>query len=221
MADEFGPLISEETVQDAVLALLSTAPFGGSAPLVVYYLAEIERQVGLAQQALDAPLVYRGGTDFEVWQGDESPTIIVVVEPENEPEIPEPGVYGQRFEINAGVILRSEEENDARWRARYYGLAIAAAIAQNAHLGTNPYDNSLKLATETIMTRSPVTTFAADSNTSRNIMRSVVTFETLVMPTLVAWSGPKNFPASPYTPPGDWPVIDTVNVTVDAVPPAT
>jgi hypothetical protein len=224
MADTFGPLISDETVQDAVLALLSLPPTddngdpAGGSPLLVYYLAEIERQVGLIQQTLEPPLVYRGGTDFEVYQGDQSPTVVVVVKPTGAPERFEAGSYGQRFEIQAGVILQGSDQDDGRLRARYYGLAMAAVIAQNADLGPNPYDSSLKLASETHMTAFPVAEFAADENTSRQIMRSVVSFETLVMPVVVSWAGPESFPTSPYTVPSPWPTVSEVDVTVTDEP---
>jgi hypothetical protein len=217
--DVFGPLISARTVRRTVLNLLRDYPAnGGTAPLLVYYLAEVERQHQLAPQTLAQPGTYRGGTDWTAWSDDDLPAVIVIVKPIGAPEYIDQSVIAQWFQIQIGAIVQRETEAEARTFADCYGIALAGAVIQNRGLGPNPYDSSQRLATETELTDYPDADFAMDATTGREIMRSVVTFRTLIAPVLTAWNGPTQYADDPYAPPGDWGEIAEVNVDLVVVP---
>jgi len=217
IADEFGPAISGVTIRTAVLSLLQTPPAGCTYPLIVAYLAKVERDAGLTARTLDWPATFRGGMDFTVWRNDEAPVIIAVSKPTGTPEFAAPGVYGWRFETQLAAIVRAEDQDTARDHADLYGAALALFIAQNGGLGANPYNSTTTLAVDSALTTYVTPEFAVDADTSRMLVRGGIVFESLIMP-VVQWGGPSVFPTDPYATPGTWPTVTDVNVTVTAVP---
>jgi hypothetical protein len=218
--DIFGPLIGANAVRRTVLNLLRDYPAnGGTAPLFVYYLAEVERQNSLAPQTLGQPGTYRGGTDWTVWDDDDLPAIIVTAKPIGAPEYLDQSVVSQWLQVQLAAIVKRETEAEARMMADCYGIALAGAILQNRGLGPNPYDPSQRLAVETELTDYPDADFAVDATTSREIMRSVVTFRTLIAPVLTAWNGPTQYATDAYAAPGNWGEITEVNTDLVAIPP--
>lgn len=218
--DIFGPLIGAHAVRRTVINLLREYPAnGGTAPLLVYYLAEVERQNSMAPQTLGQPGTYRGGTDWTVWDDDDLPAVIVTAKPIGAPEYLDQSDIGQWMQIQVGCVVKRETEAEARVHADSWGIALTGAILQNRGLGPNPYDSSQRLATETELTDYPDADFAVDATTSREIMRSVATFRSLIAPVLTAWNGPTQYADAPYDFPGNWPEITDVNVDLTAVPP--
>lgn len=217
MTDLYGPIIAQMQLERAVLDLLQGVPADGEAPLIVYYLAEVERQAGLRPQILDKPATFRGGTDLNRWQTDQSPLVIAVAKAQGSPERIDTTQYKQLFQVQVATILKMESEDYARRYASLYGAAVMKLIADHGAIGPNPYDSTVKLGTHTEITGYPIPEFAVDDTTSRNIMRAVVTFTTLVSP-ILSQGGPLTFTGSPYEPAGNWPDVATVDVTVTAQP---
>jgi hypothetical protein len=218
LTDSFGPILSLGDVQDAVLALLQTPPDGGGAPLIVYYLAERERLTpDMAPRTFDPPAAYRGGTDFTVFQEDQFPTVIVVVAPSGKPERFAGGTYSQWFEVQIGAIVKRETQDDARAHAHGYGIALAALIAQNGGLGPSTINPGSRFAIKTDLEEFPAVEFAFNATTSRNILRSTVTFQTRVAPVL-GETGPPGFPHDPYADPEVVATIETVDVDLSILP---
>lgn len=218
MTNEYGPAVSQHQIEQAVIALLEGVPADGEAPLIVYYLAEQERQNGLDQQSLEQPGMYRGGTDFEQWKGDESPLIIVVVKTLGSPERLDTVQYRQDFQVQVAAVIEKETEGEARRNTSLYGVALMKLVSDHGSIGPNPYDPSVRLATHTEITGYPIADFAVNAQTARNIMRAVVTFNMRVAP-VVAQGGPLSFTGSPYTSPESWPSVETVRFTVSGESP--
>jgi hypothetical protein len=212
--DPIGPSVGPFTLERAILTLLQTPPAGGAAPLLVYYLADQERQLGLPAKTLPTPSgpeSYIGGIDADSFTDDLLPAVHVVVTPSGTPKKLDMDTYSQAWQVvltaTADGIGADNEETGARITAACYGTALSLLIAQNGALGID--------ATHTVITRSPDSSWV--DPTTRSLARSSVTFETLTAPSLT-FPGPTSWPSDPYTTPPPYPQISTVDVTVDAVP---
>lgn len=215
MSDQFGAFVSRGSVERAVLELLQSSPAGLNPPLILYYLAEAERQEGLEPHTLDPPRTYRGGVDFTVFQGDEFPAIIALVAPMGTPERHERAEYAQWFEVQAAALVSAENEDDARPLADAYGIALAALVAQNGGLGPSRVSAGEPFAIKTNLGAFPSVEFAVNATTARNLLRTTVTFQTLVQPVLTE-RGPGQFQADPYGVPLDTPTVETITVDIQA-----
>lgn len=208
----YGPLIGVENVRLAIVDLLRTPPSGGDAPLLVYYLAEVERQNGLKAQTLPAPPntdSYYAGADFESWDEGSLPSIIVMSEPTGTAERHERGTYGQWFESQIAAVIRGDDEDQAQTFAAHYGTAIEGAILQRGSLGG--------IATKTNLVSSADVELLTDP-ASRVFARSVVKVQSYIQPLVVEYDGPGVWPSSPYVEPSDRPVVAKTAVTFTKLP---
>lgn len=209
-----GVLAGAETVKQATITLLSTPPTGAPAPLIVYYLAEVERQAGLRPGTLPtppAPESFYSGADFESWAQDLLPSIIVVADPIEDPERFGDGTIGQWFEMQIAAVVQGDDENVAQMIAAHYGTAIMGAVMQSGDLGG--------VANGTELTAAPKVELL-EQNMSRRFARSVLTVRTYldqIVATLIGPAGPVNWPTDPYTPPDGWPTVETVNIDVEVM----
>lgn len=219
----FGSIIGRNLVEQAVLSLLSTPPSGSSFPLIQFYLAEVERQQGLAAQTLPPPPgvdSYRGGLDFDTFEQEWAPVITCVAEPTGIPERREEGVYGSWYEIRVGAVVTEQDEDTARLLADRYGAALMACLLQNGGLGTRtdfPTGTTVPFATRTVLELAPETTFP--NPRMRRLQQSTVILRTFV-DQIATEPGPITFPASPYTTPSAWPTITTVTTQLQAENPS-
>lgn len=207
----FGPLAGTPDVETAYLRLLQDW-----LPAMLYVL---ERQKGLPRHSIirpPGPSSYIGGLDFDTYEQDLCPMITVVVNPTGGTERNGAG-YGQWFEVQVGVSVVSESEDEARLAAGYLGIAASAAITQNGSLGG--------LATRTEMISAPGTEFI-DSDIRRLCLSRAV-YQTFVDGLVDPNSGPgtPTPPDSPYyggkpsTPFSDPPVVSSTPVTLVAEQP--
>lgn len=210
--DPIGPSVGPFTLERAVLKLLKTPPTGGDAALLVYYLADQERQLGLPAKTLPVPTgpeSYRGGIDADTFPDDMLPAVHVVVTPAGPPGKVAMDTYSQAWEVvltaTCDGVGAEDEETDARITAACYGAALALLIAQNGSLGI--------AATNTVVTRAPDPSWVNPQ--TRALCRSSVTFETLTAPSMTM-PGTITWPADPYITPGAFPQVATVDVTVTA-----
>lgn len=203
----YGPLISLWNVEQAVISTLLAPPLEGTAPRLVYYLAEVERQNGIVPRTLPVPPAddsYYGGLDALSWIEASLPSLIVAVKPEGPPERMGAGDYGQMFQIAVTAIVAGEHEDAARQIAQHYGTAIQGAILQRGSLGLD--------GAKTTLAGSPDVTFTEQD--TRRFMQVALTFHTWVPLTVSEANGPLSVPRDPYTPAGDWPLVQDTNVTV-------
>lgn len=215
MSDVFGLLFSRNQVERALLDLLQNPPVGpndqvGTAPRIVYYLAEVERQTGLTPHTLPTPPgpdSYRGGLDFNTLRAEWFPLLTVLAQPLGDAGALDTTSYGQGYQIQVAATVGDDSEDTARLIADSYGIAVTGAILQHGSLGIG--------ATTTILTRMPSTKLLSPAN--RQVARSVSVFATQIKP-VITNAGPIDWPSDPYAAAGNWPEVETVDVTVDADP---
>lgn len=206
----FGVIVSRNQIEAAVLSLLSSPPpaSGSSYPLVAYYLAEIERQSGLAAKTFPlppGPSSYRGGADAMTMLAEWFPMYSVVVQSQSTE-------YLDRFNLAATYKLQvtatvaDDSEDTARLYADGLGAAAAKALMDFGSLGG--------IASSTMLTDAPDIAFL-DARDARQVARSTVTAMVSVMPVLQL-ATPQTWGADPYVDPTAWPTVQTVSTTVTA-----
>lgn len=211
--DQFGPLVSRWSVEQAIIGLLSSPPsiVSTTYPLIAYYLAEVERQTGLAPRTLPlppGPKSYQGGVDALTLQAEWMPMVHVIVQPDGAAMMMDTGTYGQRFECQVVSTAGDDNENTARMVADHYAAAIAGIIAHHGSLGAG--------ATGTTLVETGVVRLL-DPEEARQVAQSSVVFSTLIAP--MFWTAaPTVLPADPYQQATSWPTVQQVDVTVTARP---
>jgi hypothetical protein len=217
MSDSFGPFVSRAEVEQAILNTLQTPPAGTGYPALVYYLAQAERLAGQPAHTFDAPPSgsYRASIDFTRYVADELPLLIVVVKPEGRPERYERGQYSQWFDVQVAAVVKGDDEDAARAVADAYGVAVANLITQDGGLGPNR-DNTGRFAVKTNLEGFPDVEFEESATSSRNVLRTVVTFRTCVVTVLIE-TGPPSFPQDPYAPAIEPVTVETVATTFAGV----
>lgn len=214
-----GILAGAETVKQATITLLSAPPTDvngevAGSPLIVYYLAEVERQAGLRPGTLPtppAPDSYYGGVDFESWNEDLLPSIIVVVDPIDEPAPFGDGTIGHWFEMQIGVVVQADSEDAAQMIASHYGTAIMGAVLQSGDLGGVANGTELTLAAKVEL---------LEDEENRLFAKSVLTVRTYldqIVARFIGPAGPVSWPTDPYTPPPDWPTAETVTIDIEVM----
>lgn len=210
MADDgFGTIFGPWTLEQAVLTTLQTPPAGSTSPLIVYYLAELERQMGLTAQTLGqppGPSSYRGGVDARTFEAEWFPMFHVIVEPTGEPVRLDFYDYAHHFQARIVATAGDDNEDTARMISSSYATAAAKLIIDNASLGIG--------ATETRLVEISRPELLDPVNV-RQVVQTAVTFDTLIAPVLTV-STPEPLPASPYTTPTPWPAASTPTVTFTA-----
>ena len=215
----FGSIVSRDLVEQAVLGVLQTPPSGSTYPLIAYYIAELERQLGLQPQTLPlppGPSSYRGGLDFDTFEQEWAPVIMCVANPSGIAERKHEGFYGSWYEIRVAALVTEQDEDTARQLADRYGAAVMACLAQNGGLGTRTdfvTGTAVPFAEKTIVDTVAETTFP--NPRMRRLAQSTVTLRSFI-DQIVTEPGPTSFPANPYTLPAPWPTITTVTTQLQA-----
>jgi len=211
--DIFGPVVSvEDVIQAAVTTLRVWVP---------EYLADQEVKHSLQHKIIPrppAPESYHGGVDMESWIGADAPEVMVVCKPSGTPELSNYG-YTQGYDLQVGCIcigygglLAERAEDDARTITSYLGAA-SMLLVQQPTLGG--------LAERLVMTAAPDVTLP---DSDKRAIAQVVTGFMVWVPTIIEenagpvqpnpdespeWKGPEE----PF---GEEPVVETVEITVDA-----
>ena len=132
---QFGALVSPWSVEQGVLTTLKT--------WVDTYLAVVEREQGLRPKTLERPptpeSIHGGTAEAIAWAEEELPALIVVVEPEGEPEVSASVGYVQGFEVQVWCVVNGKDgaelllpEESARMQASHYGAAVMLLVQQGA-----------------------------------------------------------------------------------------
>ena len=206
MTDAFGIFVSPWDVERAVINVLRTPPPGGAQALLVYYVAEWERNEGLTARTIPQPPgtdSYRGGVDADTMQAEWFPMVHVVVQPDSGPTMLDTFTYGQTFRTTITATYGDDDEKTARMVAQAYAICAAKLMVDQGGLGIG--------VTHTAITRMPTLSLLAPSN--RQVLRSVVELESSVMPVLTQ-GGPNIWQPDAYDSPLAFPTVETVNITV-------
>lgn len=211
MSDIFGPLLSTWDVDQAVLATLRK--------WWDEYIAAVERQKGVPVKTIPRPPgdeSFRRGLDFEYYEEDGLPAVIVNSKPSGEPEVHPSTGYTQRYEVKIGCICEAEDEQTAQKRAAFNGAA-SQLLVQQSELGG--------FAERTRMIAAPELDMPDDED--RWLCRAITGFYVWVAPVVIAEAGPleppetqgddgeEHQPESPYP---EWPEAVKTHVTVTAEP---
>lgn len=212
MESIFGPLLSTWNLDQAVMATLRA--------WWDEYLAEVERQNDVPNKTVPRPPddeSFRRGLDFEYYEEDDLPAVIVVSKPSGEPEVRSSGSgYTQRYEVKIGCVCEAEDEQTAQMRAAFYGAA-SQLLVQQSELGG--------FAERTRMIGAPELDVPDDED--RWLCRSVTTFNVWVSQIVVAEAGPVTPPGQPgptgevhepEEPYPDWPEVTDTHITVTGEP---
>ena len=216
----FASIISRRAVEQKIIALL--------VEWIPTYIAELERQEGLAPASIPLPpdpsLSYLGGVDWEIWEQSWSPQWTVIVKPAGPPErVSGAGIYHQVFNVQVGVnfvmpadapSLGPIEEDSARQYADLLGMAGCAAIMQHGGIGRWP--DGTTVSAKTVLTAFPDTSYPYPEE--RRTARCVFAVQMIVTNALTEAAGPSTPPANPYASPIDWPIVVTTGPVVEAVP---
>lgn len=204
MTDIYGPFVSRGVIQAAALSLLSAR--------ITEYIAEVERQFGLAARTIPLPpgpsSYRRGVSDTDLFQAEWLPAIFVECQPLNPPERAGAGDYGQWFELRCSAIFADDDENVAAQRADQYGMAIYAAIAQHGSLGGK--------VSKTVATGAPDIEYLDPK--IRQVVKSVCVFRSWVDVSVTEQGGLATVPSNPYSTPADWPTVEVTNVQLSTLP---
>lgn len=206
----FGKLISPPDVEKAVVAHINV--------WLDTYLYEIERQAGLKKRSLTRPPTpesIRGAADFTVYEGDELPMVLVIANPAGEePERDAAAGYTQTYEIQVAAVMFTENEDEARVSAGYYGGAIQGFMVQRGDLGG--------IASSTVMVAAPHTSMPDPDE--RRLMLCTATFHSHITPIVVDDAGPdaptpsdsSAYGGTPQAPFGNWPTVSTTGLGITA-----
>lgn len=123
----FGRLIESTDVQQAAEETIKK--------WIETYLAEYERQRGLAPETIDVIETYTQVNEFRDWAGQETPVCVIV-----SPEIPVAkkhgdGVYTGEFTLGIGLIVQASTRDSTNRMGRAYGAIIRQLLLQQAGLG--------------------------------------------------------------------------------------
>lgn len=221
----FGTLAGRDDVAQRVLQTLQA--------WLLTYLAEVERQEGLEPKTITPPggeppagsaaiypadaSCFRSGLDFETWQGDELPLLIVVAQPQGDAERIEDGGYQQWYEVQVGAVCEDPGglETAAQLLADRYGKAVTGVFAQQGGLGgVDRNRTTVPFAEKTVLVSAPHTEFVDGAD--RKYARSVTVAHVLVESIVEEGVGPRIVPADPYLTPSSWPTIVKVDVQLSA-----
>jgi len=129
MPSIFGPIITDDQVEEAVLATLRK--------WLPTYMAEVERQVGLDAGFYELPVAssYTARTDFDNWPEDMLPAIVAIgTGIEDDPVKDGYGLMRGKFLIGITGIVTSTDKLSTRRYAARLGGAVRAALVQHASL---------------------------------------------------------------------------------------
>jgi hypothetical protein len=205
----FSPIVPTFYVENKIIATI--ALWGPT------YLAEVERQSGIATGTLERPRSVFASADLDNWPEFQRPSVAIVCSGLlGEPEKHAQGRYSGWFGFKIGATIAEQDEQSARLCAHVYQAALEALIAQQGAFGDQG-------ATETIWT-------GRDSHLpdeeDRTLALAESDFKVWVSSIITAGDGPtepdpRETPGSPGSPESGneepyepWPEVLSTHVTV-------
>lgn len=129
MTSFFGLIVTDDQVEDAVLATLKK--------WLPYHLSEVEEQVGLERGYYTRPVAssYTSRTDFDKWPEEMLPMIVTVSTGiDDDPLKDGDGRIRARFSIGVVAIVSSIDKLETRRYAYRMGAAIRSVLVRRASL---------------------------------------------------------------------------------------
>lgn len=98
------------------------------------YLSEVERQRGLTPGDIAIPRAVFARNDFDRWQENQTPFIMVVASGTGATRRSGDGYYSGDFLVGVGTFISSRDEATTRRLAHLYGAAVRGCIVQRRSL---------------------------------------------------------------------------------------
>lgn len=207
----YGRFIGPGEVRDAVIATLNR--------WIVYYVAEYERQRGLPPRTIPTPPTpesIHGGIDFDTWQQDLLPELIVTVAPLGEPERYDGGTYGTWWQVEVAAVAFSPDTEDAAYtQATWYAASLLGLLTEQGAFGVGA-DGVSSFSERTRLVSAPRIEWTERSDV-RRVCRAVVPVRVFTDAIVTDTDGPRTPPTQdPYETPLPWTNVSTVEVVVEA-----
>jgi hypothetical protein len=197
----FKPIITRQDVERAALDTLQT--------WIDTYLAEVERQNGMAVRSLPRPRSWTRRNEFEHWPEDQIPAIIVV-----SPGLTDPpmgtgsGAFRANWDLGVAVVAEGQQTNNTRDLVGYYTAAIRALIIQRQSLGGFAMG---------VIWRDERYDDISDLEVGRTLASGQVVFSVTVEGIVSTKAGPLTPDTPPVDPPDTsptWPIATTVEADI-------
>ncbi len=216
-AADFGPIITEVDVDEAILGMLKL--------WLPTHLAVIERERDKDVGFLARPRVadYANVLDDDEFPDHKMPAILVTTaQTEGVPEKDGDGFYYAAWNVTVSAVVRGQRPAHTRWLASLYGGAVRRAMVQMAD-GVGGLDGEIRWAGSNL---APV---ADPQNAGRYLAASVGRYVAYLDRVVQEHNGPAvpNDPfdpdpaGDPNTPYDPLPTVASITVEVDGVSPAT
>lgn len=203
-ASIFGPIIAASDVEEWCWALLRKW-FGT-------YLAEVERQHGIAEGTLQRPRAFVTAPSFDKWPEDQLPALMLVsVGLAEEPLKTGNGKVRGRWQIGAACICSARTQAESHRMAGLYGAALYALFEQRPSLDGHARG---------VVWQDYTIDDDLEFDDLRSLSGALAAFTVEVDGIVTTGAGPLT-PGEPLTPETEpwpaWPLAETVEVAVDAV----
>jgi hypothetical protein len=196
----FGPLVLEEEVRSAVVALTTWAPS---------YLARIERKLELEPESIPLPASFalsdEGG--LGTIAAEQLPRVVVLSpgSGERKPSMDGEGNYRASFALNLTAVVEDADQASADLLAGRYRKALEMALVQQPSLGG---------LTEGLVFKG-WRTEVLEVEGERFLAAATTLFEVLVPNVVQAGAGLKEPREDPYEE-AEWPQVEEVDVDLEA-----
>jgi hypothetical protein len=173
-----------------------------------FYIAQMERETGRAARDLPQIESWILRPEFEYWPEDLMTPAVVVVSPGlagDRPAKTGDGYYRATWSVGVATVTEASDQDATNELAGIYGAAVRGALLQRRSLeGEMRIADWIDVDTDRIPSEAR-RTLAAEMNLFTVEMEQIVSVA----------EGPRGEPpADPYADPGDWPVVETIDVEV-------
>lgn len=195
----YGPILTEGDVRHATQDTLKL--------WMPDYLAEVAAQHGLARAALPNIRSWEAAPVFEEWPEDQLPSLVVVTPGTNEAAEWHSKEMTVAWTVGAAIVVSAKDRETTSDLIGYYAAAARALMIQKGSLGG--------FAIETHFMAERYDDHPLPSQ-ERTLRTAVVSFSVTVPNMNKRYGGPSE-PGDPTVDPGEWPIVATVDETVQLI----
>ena len=194
----FGDIVTGADVEAAVQATIER--------WMPDYLAEVGAKYGYARGSLPLFRSFVPSLTIDTFEEDQTPSCVIVSPGTlSNPEKRQRAMHA-RFALGIGCIVSGKDKDNTRLLARIYAAAVRTLIIQKPSLGE--FAEGVNWISERY------DAITALESASRTLGAGVLQFGVDVGYVNQAYGGPMA-PTDPTVPPGDWPEVEKVVLTID------
>ena len=204
-SNRFGRIVSPWQIEQATAATIAL--------WINDYLGELGRLHRYDPAQIEPPRAIITRSEFERWSEEQIPAVIVMCGPTSRPERHAQGQYMATWPVGVSVVVSDQDQDATRKLALTYITAIRALILQHKMLKSSLYPSGLA----NYSTWEGEDYDTTPSLAERSIGSAHVMFSIGIEGAVTEQAGPRTPSASPWVDPGDWPLIEEVDVNVTPV----